>query len=153
MTDHSLSHSDSSAGEYAVDGLLNGLIAGVVMAAYLTVVTLIVGDDLTQLFQRFSFSGDSTVAGGIFLHLAVAGIYGLCYGLILRFLARMRLNRLPALVTGVVYGFGLWLVAQLVLLPGTDMPLAQLSSLHFAISHIFYGLTLGFMTHRRLSAR
>jgi hypothetical protein len=38
---------------------------------------------------------------------------------------------------------------SLVLLPAVASPLQEIPRLHFAVAHVIYGLTFGFLIHRK----
>jgi hypothetical protein len=146
----------TTAGEVAVDGLVNGILAGAGMALYLVVVGVVVGDKPGLVLGRFDPGSSFSPVSGALAHLAVSGVYGMVYGLAWRPLARSRLGTgllgrwLPWLA-GLAYGFVLLLVAEMVALrlPGTSSPLRDIPFLHFALAHLIYGLVLSFLMGRR----
>ncbi|HNB51474.1 MAG TPA: hypothetical protein PK530_06005 [Anaerolineales bacterium] len=134
-----------TTGDAAVDGLLAGLVAGVVMAGYLLITGVVSGDDLVMILGRFSPGEPVTPVAGALSHLAVAGIYGVVFGMLARFVQK----RVPGWVAGIGYGVFLFLLAQYALLPGTGSALAEVSSLHFGIAHVLYGGMLGLQLGRK----
>ena len=133
----------STAGEAAVDGLLGGATAGVVMAVYLVVVNLFGGEGFSVL-TRFDSNGTSPVNGAL-LHVAVSGVYGALFGILLRF--GQRLNA-PGWAIGTAYGIALFALAETVLLPSSRSALKEIPIVHFAIAHLIYGFSLGLLVHR-----
>jgi hypothetical protein len=151
MTDSRRTGSQANTfGDAAVDGLLAGGAAGILMAVYLAVAGLVSGDALASLFGRFDPGPSRSALTGILVHLAVAGVYGVVYGLGRRLADKSRrLARWPGWLTGPVYGLLVWIAAESVLLPGTGSPLQQLAPLVFLVAHLLYGLALGVMYARR----
>jgi uncharacterized membrane protein YagU involved in acid resistance len=83
----------------------------------------------------------SSVFSGLLLHLATAGIYGMLFAALSRFLAAAR--RRLWLAAGAGYGLLLWLLARGVLLPLSASPLLQLPPVAFLAGHLVYGMVLG----------
>lgn len=134
-----------TTGDAAVDGLLAGLVAGVVMAGYLLITGVIGGDDLGLILGRFAPGGPTTPIAGALSHLAVAGIYGAVFGMLARFVP----NRVPPWGAGVGYGLLLFVLAQYAFLPGTGSALLEVSPVHFGIAHLLYGGMLGMQVGRK----
>ena len=128
-----------------IDGLFAGIIAGVVMAGYLLVVGMIIGDSPTEILLRFALNeGDPALIGGLF-HLAVSAVYGALFGLGFYALSRFWRRELPlwmASLLGAAYGFLLYTLALTIILPGTNSALSQVPQLHFAIAHVIFGICL-----------
>ena len=151
MTDTNRAGSRANTfGDAAVDGLLAGGAAGIMMAAYLVAAGLVRSEALPSIFGSFDPGPARSPLTGALVHLAVAGVYGLLYGLG-RYLWNQsrRLGRLPGWLTGTAYGLLIWTVAQTVLLPGTRSPLQQLMPLVFLLGHVVYGLGVGTLFARR----
>ena len=138
----------ATIGDAAVDGLLAGGGAGLAMAAYLIVASLISGLAWSTLLGRFDPGPQSSPWAGALAHLAVAGVYGVLFGVVAWFIPRRWRRRLPGWLMGVLYGLLLWLLAQTVLLPGTSSPLETFPLLHFALGHAVYGLVLGLLINQ-----
>lgn len=141
--------SERSAGDTAVDGLLAGLAAGVVMVGVLVVVGWLLGEGPAVTLGRF----DPVPAGrwlpGLTTHLAVSAVYGLLFALVVAGVVRLW----PALarwmwLLGLGYGLLLWGMAQSVLLPGVESPLLAIGALQLAPAHATYGLLLGVLLAR-----
>lgn len=145
-SDKSLTRQAVQLGDAAVDGLIQGLLAGGAMALYLIGVTLLAGGDVGVLLARFDAGEASSPLRGALLHLAVSGVYGMLFGLIDRGL-RARI-RLPGVWLGILYAAVLFVIAEAVLLPGAQSPLLAIPWVHFAVAHAIYGLTLGALSAR-----
>jgi hypothetical protein len=136
-------------GDAAVDGLLAGMAAGVVMGAMLVLLGLLDGTRPLEIIGRFDpADGSAAVVGGL-LHLAMSGIYGVLFALLYRFLVGRwtRLKRSGWLI-GAGFGLALWLAAQFIYLPGLDTALVDIAPLHFVLGHLAYGATLGYLLGR-----
>lgn len=128
---------NTTVGDAAVDGLLAGIAAGIVMAVYVVIVSLL-GEGVAVL-NRFDPNGASPVVGTL-MHLAVAGVYGAVFGIVSKWLRRFNL---PAWLSGLAFGLVLFTVAVTIILPSSRSALAGIPTLHFAIAHVIYGLVTG----------
>jgi uncharacterized BrkB/YihY/UPF0761 family membrane protein len=144
---------DKSLGDVAVDGLLAGMGAGLVMGGLLVLTSWLTGTGPLVTLGRFDPANNGVPVVGGLLHLAVSGIYGAIFAIALRFLANRRpASRRALWLVGAVYGMILWLVAQLVLLPGMNSDLRLISPAQFAVAHVAYGLALGYLLGRGQSS-
>lgn len=132
-------------GDSAVDGLLAGLVSGLLMMVYLILAGLALGDTPVEVIGFFSPSGNGDPLPGIIAHLAVSSIYGAVFGLLLRLVG----TRLHPSVFGLLYGFLLFLVANYAIIPETGSSLSAFAPYNFAMAHLLYGLVLG----RRMGQR
>jgi hypothetical protein len=139
---------ESTAGDMAVDGLIAGLVAGLFMAVSLVVVGLVFGEGPALMLGRFDPNAGPSPARGLLLHLAVAGVYGLVYGLGSHLSRRAWSHNLPSWPCGLAYGLALFFLAELVLLPGAGSPLMDIMPAHFALAHVVYGLALAMVVER-----
>lgn len=135
----------ASAGDAAVGGLLHGLAAGLAMAAFLVLAGLAQGQTPASVLGVFTISGEPNVLAGLLGHLAVAGVYGLVWGVAWRALGP-RL-RLPAILAGLFYGLLLWGVSQ-VLLRSIGTQLSLLAPWALLGGHLVYGLVVGLLSRR-----
>lgn len=139
------------ASDRIIDGLFAGIIAGVVMAAYLLLVGLILGDSPVESLLRFALNeGDSPLIGGLF-HLAVSAVYGAAFGLGYYLLARFWRgwqSIWSGIALGAFYGLVLYALARMILLPGTNSALSEIPALHFAFAHLVFGICLGVILGR-----
>jgi hypothetical protein len=109
----------TSPADAAVEGLLSGIAAGVLMAASLITLGLVTGDPPASVLGYFDPGGGAAPLAGGLAHLAVSGVYGIAFGLGWN-LAHRRLPALPAWASGLVYGLTLYGLARTLLLPGTN---------------------------------
>ena len=133
-----------SLSELAVDGLLTGLAAGVVMAVYLVAAGLAGGEDAAASLGRFDPGGNGNAVAGALAHLATAAVYGALFGA-----ARKLTGRLPAWLAGLGYGALLLGLANGILAMSAGLALRAIAPGHFLIAHLIYGLTLGLMMGRQ----
>jgi uncharacterized membrane protein YagU involved in acid resistance len=137
---------ETSAGDSAVDGLSGGLLAGLLMAAFLVIVAWIGGEGPAQFLARFDLQATPTPLVGGLIHLALSGVYGIAYGLAFWLLLRRGLAGKSIWVgalAGAMYGLLLWLAADLILLPAANSPLQAVPGWAFALGHVFFGALLG----------
>jgi hypothetical protein len=144
------SNQQKSIGETAVDGLLAGIGAGLVMALFLLLVGLLNGDSAAVVLGRFDPGQNHLWLTGFIIHLAVSSIYGILFGLLYLLLVRIR----PPLVQfswllGLAYGLLLYAIAQTALSTGADSGLLQFTAVHLLIAHAVYGVVLGFQIGRK----
>ena len=139
----------SSIGDAAVDGLRNGVVAGVVMALYLIVIGMVTGAGLTATLSAFDLGQGTSPVRGALIHLAVAAIYGMLFSLIYRLIGRGRsIGRGGNTVIGLVYGLLLWLITQITFAAGLDIALSSVPALHLVVAHVVYGAVLGWLAGR-----
>lgn len=147
-TSNSVSVRAASAGDAAAAGLLHGLVAGLAMAATFVVAGLLRGQGPAGTLAAFSLSGQPVAANaltGLLGHLAMAGVYGLAWGLAWRAIGRR--VAIPAWLGGLVYGLLLWGVAQMVM-RSVGSSLAQIAPWALLAGHGVYGLLLGVLSRR-----
>lgn len=141
---------EQGMGETAVDGLLAGLAAGAAMVLFLLVVGLAGGVSLATTLGYFDPAQNGNWLNGLLGHLAVSGVYGAGFGLLWRWVVRLR----PAVgrytwLLGVVYGVVLLGVARGVLLRTVEAGVGQIAPLPFALGHLVYGAVVGRLVNRK----
>jgi hypothetical protein len=142
---------DISTGDAAVDGLAGGVVAGVLMAVYLEAAGLWMGEGLGRMLGRFNPQEGDPLWIAFLLHLAVAGVYGIIFGILYRAAIILRndlLAPLPSAVLGLVYGILLLLLARGVLLPGAGSTLMEIPLLHFGAAHLLFGVSAGLLAYK-----
>lgn len=145
--------SERGMGDTAVDGLLAGFMAGAGMAVYLVLVGLLMGRGLAEVFGLFDPEQAGNALTGVLAHLAVSGIYGVVFALVVMAVGKIRPLRQAqdkltvfdmSWLLGLVYGLVLFGLARGVLLTAVASPLLQVTAVHFAIAHVVYGVLLGY---------
>jgi len=150
METKTLNHTHTGWGDAAVDGLLSGVAAGAVMAAYLLAAGWAAGRGWDWVLRQFDPGAAPTPFIGAATHLAVSGVYGLAFGGLWRPIARVWRRPRPWLA-GLSYGLLLWLLALAVLSSrssGGSAFLAGFGPLPLAVAHAVYGLALGWLVGR-----
>jgi hypothetical protein len=139
----------SSIGDAAVDGLLNGVAAGIVMAMYLILIGVVTGGGVTTILSAFDLGQGTSPVRGVLIHLAVAAIYGIVFSLLYRLLGRRKsIGRSGNVMIGLAYGLLLWLITQIAFATGINVALSSLPTAHLAVAHAIYGAVLGWLTGR-----
>jgi hypothetical protein len=138
-----------SIGDLAVDGLLNGVMAGVVMAIYLVISGLLTGAGVAAILSAFDLGQGTSPVRGVLIHLAVAAIYGMVFNLLYRLIGRGRsIGRGGNVIIGLAYGLLLWSITQVTFAAGINVALNSLPTVHFAVAHVVFGITLGWLIGR-----
>ena len=143
-------YQQKSLGDTAVDGLLAGIGAGLVMALFLLLIGLLNGDLATAVFGRFDPGQNQQWLTGLVIHLAVSSIYGIVFGLLYLVLIQIWPSwaRLSWLL-GLAYGLLLYGVVQTALATGIDSGLVQFTAVILLLAHAIYGLVLGIILGRK----
>ena len=145
----SLVRARSSIGDAAVDGLLNGAIAGVVMATYLLLFGVAAGAGVAATLSALDLGQGTSPVRGALIHLAVAAIYGMVFSLSYRLLGRGRsIGRGGNVLIGLAYGLLLWAITQIAFATGISVALSSLPTVHLAVAHLVYGAALGWLAGR-----
>ncbi len=135
----------------AAGGIFPGLLGGVVMLIVLIAGGLLIGHTPAQVMGAFDTAGGLPLRG-VLVHLAVSCVYGTLFALLLHGLVfRLRFSWSIALL-GTIYGFGLWLVALIVLRQAIPALLAATPPPVFLLAHLMYGLTLGMEAKRQIAS-
>jgi hypothetical protein len=148
---NTIGYRDISTGDAAVDGLAGGVVGGVLMAVYLEAAGLVMGESLGRMLGRFNPQEGDSLLVAFLLHLAVAGVYGILFGILYRAAVILRkdlLAPLPSAVLGLVYGILLLVLARGVLLPGAGSTLMEIPLLHFGIAHLIFGISAGLLAYQ-----
>ncbi len=127
-----------------INGLFVGILAGVVMLAFLLLAGLAAGEGPTVTLARFSVPGqETTPIASAFLHLGVSAVYGGIFGLLFHLLPlKMRLGPWKWLA-GLVFGLLLYLLASGILLPASGSLLLETPAVVLVAAHAAYGLVSG----------
>ncbi len=142
---------EMTLGDAAVDGLLNGILGGFVMAVIIVGVETLAGVFPLAVLSYFAISNDASPFAGLFTHVAISGIYGAIFGIIAIPLSRRFAkphNTVLWLVAGALFGLLVFAVAEGIILPRTVSPLRELPLWVFALAHLAYGIVLGWLTSR-----
>src|SRR5439155_8205458 len=99
MQTQSIHHTKSGWGDAAVDGLISGVAAGLLMAIFLLAAGWIGGRGLADVLRQFDPGPVPAPLTGAITHLAVSGVYGILFASLWRPLKRAW-ARLPAWLLG-----------------------------------------------------
>lgn len=145
MTKINVMRRERTWGDTAVDGLLAGLVGGVVMGLFLVVGGWLNGGPLLATLGYFDPAQAGGWLTGLLAHLAVSAIYGVGLALLLRAVGWIRpsLTKL-AWLWGGLYGLLLWGLAVGVVVTAVDSALAQIPAWEFGLAHLLYGLVAGY---------
>lgn len=133
-------------GDAAVEGLLNGILAGLAMGAWIVAVEWFNGIAPQTALGYFDPGENGSPLTGTILHLAVAGVYGLVFGIVTALLLRLThaaSKKWWGPTLGALYGVLIFVVAQSIVLPQTASELRVLPLWTMLVAHLIYGLALG----------
>jgi hypothetical protein len=131
-----------------IDGLFDGIQAGLLMAMYLALALIASRQGLAPFLNGLSQATGSSPLTSVFFHLAVSGIYGALFGGISKVVSIKwpgSTSAWPSQGLGVVFGALLYLFANTILLPETQEMLKGLQPIHFLMAHLIYGWALGLL--------
>jgi len=137
-----LNRSREGAGARGVRGILMGIAAGIVGGLLFTIVMVGIG----ALPQVASLVGARSAFAGFIVHLIIAVIIGISYGLLFQ---REAYSYGAGLAWGLVYGLLWWFVGAITLFPmflrqPVDWSLQTVTMLYPSlIGHLLYGAGLG----------
>lgn len=142
----------SNAGDLAVDGIITGIEAGLLMAAFLLVAAVLQGTSLSVVLAAFTLCGTPSVASGVLTHLAISSVYGILFNLSFYSLRRLGFgnkNPVSGPLFGLTFGTFLFLAAEYFLFDHAAKALKDAPLLLMLGAHLVYGLTLGLLLARR----
>jgi hypothetical protein len=131
-----------------IDGLFNGIQAGLLMGMYLALVLIARHQGLAPFLNGLSQVTGSSPLASVFFHLAVSAIYGALFGGISKVFSLKwsgSTNTWPSQGLGVIFGALLYLFASTVLISETRNLLQGVLPIHFLIAHLIYGWALGLL--------
>lgn len=140
-------------GDAAVEGLMFGILAGIVMGAFVLAVEFVAGKAPGTVLGYFDAGSQASPMIGSFTHIAVSGIYGVVFGVVYLVSSRILGARSSLgmwLLLGAVYGALIFGIAEGIVLPRTNSPLRELPVWVFATAHVLYGVALAWLTGRNL---
>ncbi|MCG3117733.1 MAG: DUF1440 domain-containing protein [Candidatus Manganitrophus sp. SA1] len=137
-------------GEAVYSGALAGIIAGIVMSMVAMAFAVMMGQEIWAPVKMIAVTvlDDAwlnrpgfhmlPMMVGMMIHFATAIGFGILFALMG---GRFSVGR--AIGRGIVYGLGIWLVMQFLVLPIINPVMADMPYLPFAIEHMFFGGFLG----------
>lgn len=144
-------YKETRVGDAAVEGLLNGILAGLVMAGGVLLLEMVRSVPPLNVLGYFDATDTASPWLGLFTHAAVSGMYGVVFGILAiglpkRFGARM--SFVIWLVAGALYGLLIFGIAEWVILPRANSPLGDVLLWTFALAHLVYGVVLAALCAR-----
>ena len=140
MSNSNVGRQERAWGDTAVDGLLAGLIGGLLMCLFLILTGWLNREAPLVSLGYFDPAQSGSWLSGLLAHLAVSAIYGVVLALLLRGMSRPHPAHAPlAWLWGGVYGLLLWGVATAV-----ASPLDQIPAWEFGLAHLLYGMAVGY---------
>jgi hypothetical protein len=144
------------------DGIVGGLIGGMVMAMVAMGYGLVAEGDLLAPLKQMGglfFPSDSgsiaSLVAGLMLHMMTAAVFGVVFVALARAAGIgdfpvPALGRWPVAAVGMMYILVEWVVASFLVLPVVDRPLLPtFASLGGIVAHAMYGVVLGWWVASR----
>jgi uncharacterized membrane protein YagU involved in acid resistance len=139
-----------------VAGAIAGIGGGLAMALVGLLIAVALGQDpwLTPKQIAAALGGPTTfqagfelrpVVLGTALHLVVSALLGVLFEVAIRRVFKLPSNFGIPIVTGLIYGLAIWLLAYFVFLPLMNPVLLNVYAPSFIIQNITYGVTLGML--------
>jgi len=138
-------------------GAIAGLGGGVAMAVVAAIISQGMGGDIwleskqiaAVVYGPAAMAQPGFVPGpvvlGTLLHLLVSTLLGAFFGIMSRRVLRLTSEFGMPLVTGLVYGMMIWMVAYFLVLPAIDSALMETYAPIYLVQHIVYGLVTGLL--------
>ena len=133
-----------------------GMLGGLAMRAYEMMAAWSIGPGLLAPLELIGathpFAGMHAALVGAGMHLVTAAFWGTKSGSILRAAPREFLKPPGAVLTGLAWGIGVWIVMGKIVGPLLNPMIARAPEPHFFVGHVVYGvvsaLALGVMLRR-----
>ena len=132
-----------SLASVAMNGLFNGLLAGVIMALYVVLAGQVVGGSNWAFMGYLDITHSGMPGQAILTHLAISAAYGVIYGMLRRLTRLDQQNLLPGWLAGVTFGLLIWAMTITWILPVDHFVLGPLPAGYLLFAHLIYGLVLG----------
>lgn len=138
-------------------GALAGLGGGLAMAIVAALISAAMGQDIwlqpkliaATLYGPAAAAQPGFVAGpvlvGTLIHIVVSAVFGAIFGIVTRRWLHLTSDFWTPVLTGLIYGSLLWMVAFFVVLPILDRPLLETYSPAHIVQHLVYGLVTGLL--------
>lgn len=140
--------------ELVVDGLLQGMAAGMVMLLVFLTLGAFEGHEAELILAALGLTPGATATQGMLVHFAISAAYGVLWSILIVLPLRLCFPATTAStwgVVGVAFGCITWLIAEIALIASTGLSLLPWFAL--LIAHLLYGGTLGCTQARRLAQK
>lgn len=135
-------------------GAVAGLVGGLAMAVVAAIISASIGGDIwlesKQIAAMVYGPSAASVPGftgavvvGTLIHFLFSALFGSVYSLIVRRLLKLPSDFGTPVLTGLIYGMMLWMLAYFMVLPAMDLALLQTYAPTFIIQHLIYGMVMG----------
>ncbi|HEU4322304.1 MAG TPA: DUF6789 family protein [Roseiflexaceae bacterium] len=136
-------------------GALAGLAGGAAMAVVAAIISASIGGDIwleakqiaTMVYGPEAATASGFVAGpviaGTLIHFLFSMLFGSFYSLLTRRLLQLPTDFGTPILSGLIYGMMVWMLAYFVVLPVMDSALMQTYAPAFIVQHLVYGVVLG----------
>lgn len=141
-----------STGDLAVDGIITGIEAGLLMAAFLLGTAAWQGNSPVAVISAFSLRGSPALVTGILTHLAVSSVYGIFFTFGYFLLSRLGFgstNPFIGPLCGLTYGTLLFVAAEYFFFDHAATDLKNAPLFLMLVAHLVYGFSLGILVARR----
>ena len=137
-------------GDTAVNGLIAGILAGLVMAAYLVLAGVLSDVPPAVMLGRFDPALEGRWLIGTLAHLAVSSVYGVVFAFLYTAIVHLRPSLLRfGWLLGLAFGLVLFTIARGAMLPVAGSLLLQILIVHLLVAHAIYGIVLGIELSRK----
>lgn len=151
-------------GDWALVGLIMGIVAGVIFAMFEMIVAEMQGDGFWMPLRMIgaivlgedalesTYSLTEAAIAGLLVHMVLSAAFGLIFGVVAASVASLRESRVALVVAASIFGLALWLVNFYLIAPvafewfETTDPLVQ-----FVAHTFFFGSVLGALLAMRRS--
>jgi len=153
---------EPAVGEVVKAGAAAGVIGGLLMAAFAMIATTLLGQGPFAVPQLIGaafrgpealLSGFGIVVWGVVLHLLTSAAYGMLFAT----LVRRDTPRGIAMLAGVAFALGIFVLMMFVIVPVVDPVMANRASMMIGtmlVMHVLYGVGLGLSPYfRRVFAK
>ncbi len=136
-------------------GALAGLAGGTAMAFVAAIISASIGGDIwleakqiaTMVYGPEAAVASGFVAGpvivGTLIHFLFSMLFGSLYSLLTRRVLQLPTDFGTPILSGLIYGMMIWMLAYFVALPIMDSALMQTYAPAFIVQHLVYGMVLG----------
>ncbi len=134
----------------AVNGAVLGLLAGGMMALYVLLAGMVVGDSHWAFMRYLDLAHSGSPWKTIFTQLAVSAALGAVFSLFCFWSRAIQEGWMPAWLAGMTYSALLWVLAVALILPSDHYTLNPLASVYLLFAYLIYGLVLGLRRKPRM---
>lgn len=95
------------------------------------------------VFGAAAQSGWAPIVVGTIVHFVIAALFGAIFGIVSRRLLRLPSDYGAQVLSGLIYGMALWVLAYFIVLPIVNPALLDTYAPSFLIQHLVYGIVTG----------